>query len=161
MHKVKILIFGKCQKLLDIDNGQRPKHSTYHKAKGISGKIISITFFMTPWNLKCAHQLGLNGPGKIMTPFGLRQKVSDTSISSSLSFCLMSLVSLRPTLPGPTNTIGPSPHRALGLESFRHCTDPLSLMQSTRPFHQLVNGQTIISNSLRAFRVKTVCKVPL
>ena len=40
---------------------------------------------MTPWGLKYAHWLGHNGPGKIMAPCGQRQKVSDTSISSSLS----------------------------------------------------------------------------
>ena len=40
---------------------------------------------MTPWGLKYAHRLGHNGPGKIMAPCGQMQKVSDTSISSSLS----------------------------------------------------------------------------
>ena len=40
---------------------------------------------MTPWGLKYGHWSGHNGPGKIMAPCGQRQKVSDMSISSSLS----------------------------------------------------------------------------
>ena len=77
----------------------------------------------------------------------------------------MTSINLKP-LPGPPNTIGPS-HRAFGLESFRHCTDPLSLSDAkhSQTFHHQVNGQTIISNVLRAFRVKsgsrTVCRVTL
>ena len=40
---------------------------------------------MTPLGLKYAHRLDYNGPGKIMAPCGQMQKVSDTTISSSLS----------------------------------------------------------------------------
>ena len=61
---------------------------------------------MTPWGLKYAHRLGHNGPGKVMAPCGQRQKVSDTSISSSLSLgCLKSFEATRVWSLNTRNTI--------------------------------------------------------
>ena len=43
----------KCQKVLDFDNALWPNHSTHNKAKGIYGKMISISFIWHPrvWNM--------------------------------------------------------------------------------------------------------------
>ena len=43
----------KCQKVLDFDNALWSNHSTHNKAKGIFGKMISISFIWHPgvWNI--------------------------------------------------------------------------------------------------------------
>ena len=43
----------KCQKVLDFDNALWPNHSSHNKAKGIYGKMISISFIWHPgvWNM--------------------------------------------------------------------------------------------------------------
>ena len=42
-------------------------------------------FLLAPWDFKLAHLLGHSDLVKIMAHFGQWQKLSDTSISSSLS----------------------------------------------------------------------------
>ena len=49
----KFWFLEKCQKVLNFDNALWPNHSTHNKAKGIYGKMISISFIWHPrvWNM--------------------------------------------------------------------------------------------------------------
>ena len=84
-HKVTFLIFGKRLKSIQLWQYAKNKPLNIQSSERYLWKDDIHIFLKTPWGLKYAHRLGHNGPGKIMAPCGQRQKVSDTSISSSLS----------------------------------------------------------------------------